>query len=407
MNIINTAAILISLAAVFSFINYRFIKLPMTIGLMAQGLALSLLILLADALGLPLKVYADKLISSIDFNETLMQGMLSYLLFAGALHVNLEDLAKQKWVIAVLASVGVVTSSFIIGAFMWLVLPLLGIQLSFIYCLVFGSLISPTDPIAVLGILKAVGAPKTLATKITGESLFNDGVGVVVFLVLAGIATSGHIDSPDHIAGLFIEEAFGGAILGLILGSLVYWMLKRTDHYSVEVLLTVALVSGGYALATAIHVSGPIAMVVAGLLIGNQGRAMAMSSATRQHLDDFWELIDEILNAVLFVLIGLEVLVLQLSGQAILAGILAIPLVLLARFIVVATPISLFKLKRGFSPNAIKVLTWGGLRGGISVALALSLAASTERDVILVMTYIVVAFSILVQGTTVGKLIKK
>ncbi len=406
MSIVNIAAILISLAALFSFINYRYIKLPMTIGLMAQGLVLSLLVLLGDAFGLPLKVHADKLISSIDFNETLMQGMLSYLLFAGALHVNLEDLAKQKWVIAVLASVGVVSSSFIIGLFMWLVLPLLGIELSFIYCLVFGSLISPTDPIAVLGILKAVGAPKALATKIAGESLFNDGVGVVVFLVVAGIAASGQVGSPDHIAALFVEEALGGAVLGLVLGSIVYWMLKQTDHYSVEILLTVALVSGGYALATAIHFSGPIAMVIAGLLIGNHGRASAMSDTTREHLDSFWELIDEILNAVLFVLIGLEVLVLQLSGQSILAGILAIPLVLLARFIVVATPVSLFKLNREFSPNAIKVMTWGGLRGGISVALALSLAASTERDVILVMTYIVVAFSILVQGTTVGKLIK-
>lgn len=407
MSIINIAAILISLAAVFSFINYRYIKLPMTIGLMAQGLALSLLVLLLDAFGLPLKAHADTLIKSIDFNETLMQGMLSYLLFAGALHVDLDDLAKQKWVIAVLASVGVVLSTFIIGIFMWLVLPLLGIQLSFIYCLVFGSLISPTDPIAVLGILKAVGAPKTLATKITGESLFNDGVGVVVFLVIAGIAASGTIDSPDQIAKLFFEEALGGAALGLVLGGIVYKMLKQTDHYSVEILLTVALVSGGYALATAIHVSGPIAMVIAGLLIGNHGRAMAMSDKTREHLDNFWELVDEILNAVLFVLIGLEVLVLQLSGQSVLAGILAIPLVLLARFMVVATPISLFKIKRGFSPNAIKVLTWGGLRGGISVALALSLAASTERDIIVVMTYIVVAFSILVQGTTVGKLIKK
>lgn len=406
MSIVNIAAILISLAALFSFINYRYIKLPMTIGLMAQGLVLSLLVLLGDAFGLPLKVHADKLISSIDFNETLMQGMLSYLLFAGALHVNLEDLAKQKWVIAVLASVGVVSSSFIIGLFMWLILPLLGIELSFIYCLVFGSLISPTDPIAVLGILKAVGAPKALATKIAGESLFNDGVGVVVFLVVAGIAASGQVGSPDHIAALFVEEALGGAVLGLVLGSIVYWMLKQTDHYSVEILLTVALVSGGYALATAIHFSGPIAMVIAGLLIGNHGRASAMSDTTREHLDSFWELIDEILNAVLFVLIGLEVLVLQLSGQSILAGILAIPLVLLARFIVVATPVSLFKLNREFSPNAIKVMTWGGLRGGISVALALSLAASSERDVILVMTYIVVAFSILVQGTTVGKLIK-
>lgn len=407
MSIINIAAILISLAAIMSFINYRFIKLPMTIGLMAQALALSLLVIIADRLGAPIMGYADRLMGSIDFNETLMQGMLSYLLFAGALHVNLNDLLKEKWVILVLASVGVISSTFIIGGLMYFVLPLLGLELSFIYCLVFGALISPTDPIAVLGILKAVGAPKTLETKIAGESLFNDGVGVVVFIVLAGIAASGTVSSPDDIALLFFEEAVGGALLGLILGAIVYALLKQTNHYTVEILLTLALVSGGYALATALHFSGPIAMVLAGLLIGNHGRSLAMSATTREHLDTFWELIDEILNAVLFVIIGLEVLILQLTGQLLLAGLIGIPLVLLARFTVVAAPISLFKFRRSFTPNAIKVLTWGGLRGGISVALALSLPEGAARDIILPITYMIVAFSILVQGTTVGRLIQK
>lgn len=406
MSITNIVAVLLTLAALLSFINYRYIKLPMTIGLMAQGLALSAAIILLDTIGVPLKPYADQLIGSIDFDETLMEGMLSYLLFAGALHVNLADLAKQKWIIATMASLGVVASTFIIGILVWLVLPLIGIELSFIYCLVFGALISPTDPIAVLGILKSVGAPKTLETKIAGESLFNDGVGVVVFLVLAGIAASGQVQSPDHIFALFVEEALGGAVLGLVLGGIAFWMLRNADHYTVEILVTLALVSGGYALALAIHCSGPIAMVVAGLLIGNHGRTLAMSERTREHLDTFWELVDEILNAVLFVLIGLEVLVLQLSANYLLAGALAVPLVLLARFSVVAVPVKVFSIWREFSDNAIKVLTWGGLRGGISVALALSLPAGEARDIILPVTYIVVAFSILVQGTTVGRLFK-
>jgi len=285
----------------------------------------------------------------------------------------------------------------------------------YIFCLLFGALISPTDPIAVLGILKTAGAPKSLETKVVGESLFNDGVGVVVFLVLFEIAVEGHDPSAGHIAALFAEEALGGAILGLVLGWIVYRLLKSVDNYSVEVLLTLALVMGGYALASALHMSGPIAMVVAGLLIGNHGRDFAMSEKTREHLDTFWELVDEILNAVLFVFIGLEILILSLKGNFLIAGLIAFPLLLLCRFIAVSVPITCLRKYRDFSPGVIKIMTWGGIRGGISVALALSIPPmmkvqdteiATPRDLILTVTYIIVVISILLQGLTIGKLIK-
>jgi len=332
---------------------------------------------------------------------------LSFLLFAGALHVNLNDLAKQKWAIVSLATLGVLLSTFIIGGLSWLVLNWLGIGLPLIYCLLFGALISPTDPIAVLGILKTAHAPKSLEIKIAGESLFNDGVAVVVFIVLFGIATGGEEINAAHIGLLFLEEAVGGVVYGLLLGFLTYRMLKGVDNYTVEILLTLALVTGGYALATVIHVSGPIAIVVAGLWIGNHGRLLAMSEHTREHLDTFWELMDEILNAVLFVLIGLELLLLSLTQEYLLAAVLIIPIVLLARLVSVGLPIGLLRFKQQFAPGVVKVLTWGGLRGGISVALALSLPAGPERNLILTVTYMVVVFSIIVQGLSISSLVKK
>ena len=407
MSTLNLAAILITISALFSFINYRFIKLPTTIGLMLIALVFSLALLLAGKLGLAdLEQQAEHLLASVEFNKTLMQGMRSFLLFAGALHINLNDLAKQKWVISILATVGILTSTFIVGGVSYFLLNKLGIEINFIYCLLFGSLISPTDPIAVLGILKSANAPKTLETKIAGESLFNDGVAVVVFIVLLGIATGGHEVSAGHILLLFLEEAVGGVLFGFAIGWITYQLLKQVDNYQVEVLLTLALVMGGYALASAIHVSGPIAVVVAGLLIGNHGRTFGMSDHTREHLDTFWELIDEILNAVLFVLIGLEVLILPFTTNVLMVSLLLIPLILAARFISVGLPIMLMRKKRQFTPGAVKILTWGGLRGGISVALALSLPPGDARDVILAITYVIVVFSILVQGLTIGRLVK-
>jgi len=332
--------------------------------------------------------------------------MLSFLLFAGALHVDLSELSKQRGVIITLATAGVVGATFIIGGLSWYAFGLAGLDIPFIYCLLFGALISPTDPIAVLGILKQSHVPKSLEAKIAGESLFNDGMAVVVFLVLVRFAAGGIEVSAGDVLLLFAQEAIGGVLFGLAAGAITYWMLKSVDNYQVEVLLTLALVTGGYALAEMLHLSAPIAIVCAGLLIGNHGRTLAMSDKTRGHLDTFWELVDEVLNAVLFVLIGLEVLALVYDQKYLLAGLLAIPIVLLARFITVGIPITVMRRFRNFSPRAIQILTWGGLRGGISVALALSLPPSDIRNALVVITYVVVIFSILVQGLTIGPLIR-
>ncbi|OOY34717.1 sodium:proton antiporter [Solemya velum gill symbiont] len=405
MGIFELSAILITLSALFSYINHRFIKLPTTIGLMVIALLFSLLLILSTRLGFDFELHAETILASIDFDKALLEGMLSALLFAGALHVNLDDLLEQKWVIALLASVGVVTSTLLIGYASYYVFGMLGVEISLIYCLLFGALISPTDPIAVLGILKKVGVPKTLETKITGESLFNDGVAVVVFLAILTIATDGaggHDAEPMAIAQLFLQEAVGGALFGFVIGFVAYRMLSSIDQYEVEVLISLAVVLGGYAAAIAMHLSAPIAIVVAGLLIGNHGRRLAMPERTREHLDNFWELIDEILNAVLFVLIGLELMLVHFEISFIQAGMILIPVVVLARFVAVGVPVTLMKPFRKFTPHAIRILTWGGLRGGISVALALSIPNVPERDMLIAVTYLIVVFSILFKGLRSG-----
>lgn len=396
-------AILVSLAAIFSYINFRLIKLPTTIGILLITILTSLVIVILGLFGLgEIHVKAAYALNRMDFNKTLMNGMLSFLLFAGALHVNLEDLSKHKYIIIILATFGIVANTFIVGSLAWLVFALVNIKLSYIYCLLFGALIAPTDPIAVIGILKKAGVSKSLETKITGESLFNDGVAVVVFLILLEIATGGHEVTFQHISFLFIEEAVGGIVFGFVTGMIAFFMLKAVDNYQVEILVTLALIMGGYTLANMLHVSGPIAVVVAGLLIGNKGRLLAMSEKTRGHLDSFWELIDEVLNAVLFLMIGMEVLVVTIKINYLIAGLIMIPIVLIARFISVGVPVTLMRFLKEFSPNTIKILTWGGLRGGISVALALSLPAGESREVLLTITYIIVVFSIVAQGLTIG-----
>jgi len=406
MKLFHILAILISLSAVFSYMNYRYLRLPTAIGLMLIALLASLALLALGPLAGGVEDQIEMLLRTVDFDETLLHGMLSFLLFAGALHVNLADLAQQRWVIAILATASVLGATFIIGYLAYGVFALLGLDIPLLYCMLFGALISPTDPIAVLGILKSAGAPKTLETKITGESLFNDGVAVVVFLVLLGVAGGGGELSAGAVAWLFVQEALGGVLYGLAIGALAYWMISQVDDYSVEVLITLALTTGGYTLAEALHLSAPIAIVVAGLLIGNHGRSFAMSARTRGHLDTFWELVDEVLNAVLFVLIGMEVLVLAFRQEYLLAGLLAIPIVLLARLVSVGVPVGLMRRYRSFSPMVVSILTWGGLRGGISVALALSLPAGPVRDTLVTVTYIVVTFSILVQGLSVGALVR-
>ncbi len=405
MSLMETITVLVCLSALFSYVNERFLDLPPTIGLMALGLSFSLGMVALGSLGVPVHRQAVAFMQRIDFTETLMHGLLSFLLFAGALHFNVRDLFGQKWFIGTLASVGVALSTGLVGALAYYAFPIVNLELPFLYCLLFGALISPTDPIAVLGILKKAGAPKSLETKIVGESLFNDGVGVVVFLVLLGVATRG-MTSPADIGLLFFEEAGGGALLGTALGFLTAYMMGTIDDYRVEILLTLALVMGGYALADALHMSGPIAVVVAGLVIGSYARRSAMSETTRQYLDTFWELVDELLNAILFVLIGLEVLALTFEGRYLAAGLIGIPIVLAARLISIALPLHLFGLWRRFSPHAAAILTWGGLRGGISVAMALSLPTGRIRDAIVAVTYVVVAFSILVQGLTIERLIR-
>ena len=412
MTLFQIVAVLLTLTAAFSVINYHFIKLPTMIGVMVVALILSTVIIALGHLGLDLRPWAERILSEIDFNEALLNGLLSFLLFAGALHVDLGDLRDEGWTILILATVGVVVSTGLVGVLAWQGLAMVGVSLPLTWCLVFGALISPTDPIAVLGILRQARTPRMLQVRITGESLFNDGVGVVVFIVVLGLAVgggdgAGHGPDLGHIGLLFLEEAVGGIVFGLVLGTLAYGVLKAIDNYQVEILVSLALVTGGYALASAIHTSGPIAIVVAGLLIGNHGRKFAMSDTTRDNLDAFWEMLDEILNAVLFLLVGIEVLVIDLDATTVLGGVLAVPIVLLSRFVSVGIPLALVRLRRHLERGTVRIMTWGGLRGGISVALALSIPMGPERDVILTITYVTVLFSILIQGMTVGPLVQR
>lgn len=407
-DIIDVAAILISISALFAYINHRFIGLPTTIGVMVIAMLVSLLTYLFSLFGLgDFHNQAQQMLTGIDFNKTLLHGMLSFLLFAGALHVNLTDLRAQKWVILSLATVGVCLSTFLVGTVAYYLLAALSCQLPYIYCLLFGALISPTDPIAVMATVKRLGVSKELETTIAGESLFNDGVGVVVFTVLLMLLNTPENLNAAQVAILFAEEAVGGIVFGLLLGALGYYLLNTIDNYKVEVLITLALVMGGYGLAMYLHTSGPIAVVVAGLLTGSVLRQHAMSDRTRQSVDDFWELLDEILNVILFALIGLEMLIIPFEGQWLIAGLLLIAVVIIVRVVSVGLPIRIVGLKLPVAPHLVKILTWGGLRGGISVALALSLPAGESRDLVLFITYIVVVFSIVVQGLTIGPFIRR
>lgn len=407
MSLFEVMGLLITLAAVFSWFNHLFIGLPTTIGVMVLALLFSFAILVLGSTAFPaLGEWARDLLDRIDFSSTILEGMLSFLLFAGALFVDMRALAQGRYVIGLLASVGVVFSAFAVAGMAWLVFSAMGVSIPLAWCLVFGALISPTDPIAVLGILKSAGVPKSLETKIVGESLFNDGVALVLFIVLLGMATSGEA-SLASAGKLFLLEAGGGAVLGFVLAWVAHRMLARIDHSQVEILITLAVVTGGYSLALALHFSGPIAMVVAGLFLGNHRNETAMSEGSRLELNHFWELLDELLNAVLFVLIGFEVLVMSFDAGPWIAGALMVPLVLLARFVTVSIPVLALGPFREFSRGAIPVLTWGGLRGGISVALVLSLPAGEVRDVLVTVTYVIVLFSLLVQGLTVGRLARR
>jgi CPA1 family monovalent cation:H+ antiporter len=399
------AAICLVITALLAYLNHRFIGLPTTIGVMVAALALSLGLIGLDTAGLAhgLREYEESLLRSIDFSNVLMQGMLSLLLFAGALHVDLGELKAYRWPVAALALLGTLISTCVVAFGMWFVLPFAGVQLPLIYCLLFGALISPTDPIAVMGILKSAGAPKEVELVIAGESLFNDGVGVVIFSLLLGMLASGMAPTLGQGLELLLREAAGGLLYGTVLGWVTFRLLKSVDNYQVEVLVTLAAVAGGYALAHRLHVSGPLAMVVVGLIVGNQGRALAMSDTTRRYVDVFWELLDEILNAVLFVLIGMEVLLVTFTRGEFIGAAMAVAVTLLARMLSVGVPVAMLPRAFNLPRGSWKVLTWGGLRGGISVALALSLPAGPQRDIVVALTYGVVVFSILVQGLSIGK----
>lgn len=407
LSVLEISAIFLSITALLTYVNHRFIGLPTTIGVMVISMLLSIGAIFLGFLGFDdLIDYEVSLLDQLDFTEVLLDGMLSMLLFAGALHVNVSDLRRYKLPIGILACVGTLLSTVIIAGALYLVLPLLGFDLAFIWCLLFGALISPTDPIAVMGILQSAGAPKSIETVIAGESLFNDGIGVVIFVLLLGVLSSGDIPTTYYVAHTLAVEAGGGIVFGLVLGGILYYLLKSIDSYQEEVLLTLAGVIGGYALASHWHLSGPLAMVMMGLMVGNHGRSMAMSDKTRHYVDLFWELIDEILNAILFVLIGLEVVMIAFSSNLFIAGGLTIFIALMARLIVVGITTTTFNKQLELPSGAWKVLTWGGLRGGISVALVLQLPDGNERDILLALTYAVVVFSILIQGLSIGKVAK-
>lgn len=412
MELYYTFSILIVLASFFAYLNLRFLKLPGTIGIMIIAVLVSVAMrLLGDEYFPETTKEFFELIRTFDFNEILMGAMLNFLLFAGALHINISDLREHKWPILTYASVSVVLSAFIIAGLFYAVAPMLGIQIPFIYCLLFGTLISPTDPIVVLGILKEAKVPKMIETKITGESLFNDGVAVVMFAVVLKMATDTTFDASfASISKLFLLEAGGGILLGALLGFTASNVMKKIDDYKVSVLITLSIVMGGFLIAKQLHFSSPLAMVIAGLIIGNYGKAVAMSETTRDYLSKFWELIDEILNAILFLFIGFELLMLPDLQEQLLLGIVAIFICLLARTLAIFIPASTLLLRKNvYSNGSLITMVWGGIRGGVSIALVMSIPNSVGdiKDILLEVTYIVVLFSIVVQGLTVGRVAKK
>ena len=407
-------AIILTCVSIFGFINHRYLKLPITVGLVLIALISALMVLgidlIAPALGVSETV--QNWLDEIDFNRTLMHGMLSFLLFAGALHVDLETLIQSKIRVGTLATIGVILSTIINGSGFYFLCHLFGIQIDYLLCLIFGAVVSPTDPVAVLALLKRVKIPKKLEATVAGESLFNDGVAVVVYSILVTVAFGASIGGGEHalgasaVVGLFIREAFGGALLGIVCGYFAFLLMRRMDDYVIEVITTIALVTGAYTIALHLHISGPIAMVVAGVFIGNTGRRLAMSEETKTHVTQFWHLVDEILNAALFVLIGFQIIMLSYQVSILVISVLCVPLAVGARWLAVFAPLQVLSRLVEKPRGDVVILTWAGLRGGISVALALSLPDISAKPLILTATYTVVVFSILIQGLTIEKVIR-
>ncbi|WP_372897497.1 cation:proton antiporter [Stieleria sp.] len=445
MELFTIASTVIALSALFGYVNVKLLKLPNTIGLMVIAIVFTLVLFASSMFTDVFLASAEHLIGAIDFESVLLDVMLGFLLFAGAMHTNFDQLRIQRWPVLVFSTLGVLASTFIVAVSVHFVFGWMGLEVPMIHCLLFGALISPTDPIAVLGILKKAGVPKALETKIVGESLFNDGVGVVVFLTIMSIAGGGMTDHGNgHAAAgenviavtdttapaemgaethdrdaeaettvgsvvqLFVQEVLGGILLGLALGYIVFLLLRSIDDYEIEVMITLACVMGGYSLAHALHLSAPLAIVVAGLIVGNDTvRGTMMSKQTEQYVDKFWELMDMLMNAILFVLIGLELLILEVRTEYILASLAAIVIVLVSRFLSLIPPVWFFAKRLKFAPHTSTIMAWGGLRGGISIALALSLPVEMNRGLLVTVTYAVVVFSIIVQGLTVGMLANK
>lgn len=405
MELYYSFSVLIVLASIFAYINYRFLKLPSTIGIMVIAITVSIVLVFFGETLFP-KTFnrLHQLMTSIDFTEVLMGAMLNFLLFAGGIHVNIDDLKEQLRPIVIFSTAGVVISTFVVGIGMYYLMPIIGVQIPFIFCLVFGALISPTDPVAVLSILKQAKVSKALETKVAGESLFNDGMAVVVFTVVLQIAIGEEIDlNLESIGLLLLKEAGGGLLLGVILGWITSRLMREVDDYIISVLVTLSVVMGGYLIAHQMHISGPLTMVAAGLFMGNFNMKFKMKSITQDYLIKFWELIDEILNAVLFLFIGFELLMIKDLKHFMIPGLVAIVVVLIARFVCIWLPTRFMSLKTRFSPQTVKVLVWGGIRGGVSIALAMSIPKGEYSDAILSITYCVVVFSIIVQGLTIAK----
>ncbi|MCL4801712.1 MAG: sodium:proton antiporter [Burkholderiales bacterium] len=407
MSLFHAISLVIALVALFGYLNQRFVRLPETVGITAIGLVAAVAVTTYGAYDPAVVGWAERTVESLDFSEVVFHGLLGMLLFAGSLHINLDDIDRQKWTILSLATIGVVLSTCIVAAAFYGAARLLGFELPFVYALVFGALISPTDPIAVLGILRKVGVPKSLETKIAGESLFNDGTGVVLFLTLAGVAFGGQALSVPGVVALLATEIVGGVLVGLALGLAGFYMLRGIDSHAVEIMITLAMATAGYSLAEFLHTSAPIAVVIMGLLVGNHGKRFAMSERTREHLFSFWTLADELLNLLLFGLIGIEIIALGAPLGSLAPALVAIPIVLAARLASVGLPVLALGRFREFSPNVVKIMTWGGLRGGISLALALSLPQFAGRELVVAATYAVVIFSILVQALTIEPLVRR
>ncbi|PTT01109.1 sodium:proton antiporter [Pedobacter sp. HMWF019] len=408
MELYYSFSVLIVLASFFAYLNLRYLKLPSTIGIMIIAMLSSILLVVTGHLFPKIFTHFSTLLQDVDFTEVLMGAMLNFLLFAGAIHINLKDLREQRWPIMVFSTISVIISTFAVGFLLFYISPLFSVKLPFIFCLLFGALISPTDPIAVMGVLKEAKVKKSLETKVAGESLFNDGVAVVIFAVILQLAQGTDIDiSFTNISWLLVKEALGGFLLGTLLGLGASNAIRKIDDYKVTVLITLSVVMGGYLIAHSMHISGPLTMVAAGIVIGNYGQRTAMSATTKDYLNKFWELIDEILNAILFLFIGFELLIIKNITIYWQIGLISIAIVLFARFISIYIPVLLIPFKNKFSNGTIKVLVWGGLRGGVSIALVLSMDEGPYKATLVAVTYFVVVFSIIVQGLSVGKVATK